>query len=288
MCSLPLSRLSSGLLICFACDVIEQMHDLPIKRGEIRRCSRTLCAKNHIAVFRQMTFIPPAENAKTTLNLIAHDGMPHGVSHRQPQSARVAIAVAAVSKSITVTVATAAIAAITHRRRILPVRYGRIRLFLGSAVLRGPPCKRIMSNDVRTGHTVAQTQNTDELIVLFQSLHASSKLVKMYLCNAFRRAGSGAQNLAALGATTIDQRAAGASAHALTETVLHMTTTIIRLERSLHCSVLLFAHHHGVAMAIHGVNPINLHVSLNSVKEVAAQSGFIHSHHAVSKGILTR
>lgn len=45
---------------------------------------------------------------------------------------------------------------------------------------------------------------------------------------------SGGKNLAALGATTVDQCAAGTSAHAGTESVLHVTTTVVRLECPLH------------------------------------------------------
>ena len=44
----------------------------------------------------------------------------------------------------------------------------------------------------------------------------------------------GAQNLTALGAATIDQSATCAGAHAMAETVLHVTTTVVRLECPLH------------------------------------------------------
>ena len=48
------------------------------------------------------------------------------------------------------------------------------------------------------------------------------------------RGCSGGEFLAALGAATVDQSAACAGAHALTETVLHVTTTVVRLECPLH------------------------------------------------------
>ena len=40
--------------------------------------------------------------------------------------------------------------------------------------------------------------------------------------------------LAALGATTVDDGAAGTGAHTQTETVLHVTTAVVRLECPLH------------------------------------------------------
>jgi hypothetical protein len=45
---------------------------------------------------------------------------------------------------------------------------------------------------------------------------------------------SGSEGLAALGAATVDQSAACAGAHALTETVLHVATAVVRLECPLH------------------------------------------------------
>ena len=42
------------------------------------------------------------------------------------------------------------------------------------------------------------------------------------------------ETLAALGAATVDQSAACAGAHTLTETVLHVTTAVVWLECPLH------------------------------------------------------
>lgn len=68
---------------------------------------------------------------------------------------------------------------------------------------------------------VATFQHGDEVTVTFQPLHSGV-------------AGSGRQGLAALGATTVDDGAAGTGAHACAEPVLHVTAAVIRLECPLH------------------------------------------------------
>lgn len=79
-----------------------------------------------------------------------------------------------------------------------------------------------MHNKVTTGDLGALLYNMDEIAVTFQSLHKSAGPL-------LRR-----QNLAALGAATVDGRAAGTGAHAHAETVLHVTTAIVGLECPLH------------------------------------------------------
>lgn len=49
---------------------------------------------------------------------------------------------------------------------------------------------------------------------------------------------SGGESLAALGAATVDECAAGTRAHAGAEAVLHVTTTVVRLECPLHSFML--------------------------------------------------
>jgi|GEM_PF-5899627 hypothetical protein len=83
-----------------------------------------------------------------------------------------------------------------------------------------PPAK--MHNEVTACDLGAPLQHVDEIAVTLQSLHLSLKV-------ALR-----GQGLAALGATTIDGRTTGTGTHAHAEAVLHVTTTIIRLECPLH------------------------------------------------------
>ena len=68
---------------------------------------------------------------------------------------------------------------------------------------------------------IATFQHCDKVTVTFQPLHSGV-------------AGSGRQGLTALGAATVDDGATGTSTHAHAESVLHVTTAVIRLECPLH------------------------------------------------------
>ena len=76
---------------------------------------------------------------------------------------------------------------------------------------------------------VATFQHCDKVTVTFQPLHSGV-------------AGSGRQGLTALGATTVDDGAAGTGAHAHAETMLHRATAVVGLECPLHSYAPGFCH----------------------------------------------
>ena len=77
-----------------------------------------------------------------------------------------------------------------------------------------------MQHNVRVTDPTAAFEYGDKFAMVFQPLH--------FACE------SGGEGLAALGATTVDDGAAGTGAHTQTETVLHVTTAVVRLECPLH------------------------------------------------------
>ena len=79
-----------------------------------------------------------------------------------------------------------------------------------------------MHDDVFSRYPTTAFEHRNKIAMAFQPFHRSMPLK------------SGSEGLAALGAATVDQSAACAGAHALTETVLHVTTTVVRLECPLH------------------------------------------------------
>lgn len=81
---------------------------------------------------------------------------------------------------------------------------------------------QIMHDDVFSRYPTTAFEHRDEIAMAFQPFHSPMPLQ------------SGSEGLAALSAATVDQSAACASAHAVTETVLHVTTTVVRLECPLH------------------------------------------------------
>lgn len=96
-----------------------------------------------------------------------------------------------------------------------------------SAMLRrgighGIVAHQIMHDDVFSRYPTTAFEHRDEIAMAFQPFHHCAPL------------RSGSEGLAALGAATVDQSAARTGAHALTETVLHVTTAVVRLECPLH------------------------------------------------------
>lgn len=87
----------------------------------------------------------------------------------------------------------------------------------------GIAAHRIMHDDVLTRYPTTAFEHRNEIAMAFQPFHRSMPLKK-----------SGSEGLAALGAATVDQSATRAGAHTLTETVLHVTTAVVRLECPLH------------------------------------------------------
>lgn len=83
---------------------------------------------------------------------------------------------------------------------------------------------RIMHDEIMTRDLAAAFQHGDEITVALQPFHGNDAVSDK----------SGRQVLAALGATTVDHGAAGTGAHAQTEAVLHVTTTVVGLEGPLH------------------------------------------------------
>jgi hypothetical protein len=81
-----------------------------------------------------------------------------------------------------------------------------------------------MHDDVFSRYPTTAFEHRNKIAMAFQPFHRSMALIGK----------SGGEGLAALGAATVDHRAACAGAHALTETVLHVATAVVRLECPLH------------------------------------------------------
>ena len=79
-----------------------------------------------------------------------------------------------------------------------------------------------MHDDVFSRYPTTAFEHRNKIAMAFQPFHRSMPLK------------SGSEGLAALGAATVDQSTACAGAHALTETVLHVATAVVRLECPLH------------------------------------------------------
>lgn len=82
----------------------------------------------------------------------------------------------------------------------------------------------VMHDEIMARDLAAAFQHGDEITVALQPFHGNDAVSDK----------SGRQVLAALGATTVDHGAAGTGAHAQTEAVLHVTTTVVGLEGPLH------------------------------------------------------
>lgn len=81
-----------------------------------------------------------------------------------------------------------------------------------------------MDDQIMTADSPTPSEHRGEVAVAFQPFHLLRE-VKSDSCR---------EGLATLGPTTVDQRTAGTGPHAGTESVLHVTTTVVGLECPLH------------------------------------------------------
>lgn len=212
------------------------------------------------------------QSTEPPLDAVAHDRMPDRIGDGKPHTPLTGIGLRKAMRDIPPAGRIRKVTAMSRRRHrgCRRIRSGTHDALRHGLTCRLP--KGVMDDDVGTGDPLTEAKDIDELEMTGQSLHhllasycyprnsrrdmdvsRETPRVRNAPCtpparnsesmDAPIRSGrdtrpdhsvSGAENLTALRAATVDDGTTGTGAHARAEAVLHVTTTIVRLECPLH------------------------------------------------------